>query len=111
MSVFFFQAEDGIRDWSVTGVQTCALPIFRSCRAPAAQPYPGQRDRQVRAESRPAPRSRAAYTPLQAAVSCRAKAAKRRASPPAGRRDIGPEQSAANCRTAQKAFAAQTGQL
>src|SRR5262249_56659989 len=24
---FFFQAEDGIRDWSVTGVQTCALPI------------------------------------------------------------------------------------
>src|SRR5438046_5654292 len=27
MSCFFFQAEDGIRDWSVTGVQTCALPI------------------------------------------------------------------------------------
>src|SRR5437016_7091461 len=27
---FFFQAEDGIRDWSVTGVQTCALPIFCS---------------------------------------------------------------------------------
>src|SRR5262249_58037108 len=26
---FFFQAEDGIRDWSVTGVQTCALPILR----------------------------------------------------------------------------------
>src|SRR5438046_9702533 len=26
-SFFFFQAEDGIRDWSVTGVQTCALPI------------------------------------------------------------------------------------
>ena len=24
---FFFQAEDGIRDHSVTGVQTCALPI------------------------------------------------------------------------------------
>src|SRR5258706_8396417 len=24
---FFFQAEDGIRDWSVAGVQTCALPI------------------------------------------------------------------------------------
>src|SRR5262249_58744637 len=23
-----FQAEDGIRDWSVTGVQTCALPIY-----------------------------------------------------------------------------------
>src|SRR5205823_8687650 len=26
---FFFQAEDGIRDKLVTGVQTCALPIFR----------------------------------------------------------------------------------
>src|SRR5438067_5851400 len=26
---FFFQAEDGIRDRNVTGVQTCALPIFR----------------------------------------------------------------------------------
>src|SRR2546430_8241865 len=25
---FFFQAEDGIRDLTVTGVQTCALPIF-----------------------------------------------------------------------------------
>src|SRR5256885_12671081 len=26
--VFFFQAEDGIRDYKVTGVQTCALPIL-----------------------------------------------------------------------------------
>src|SRR5690348_17461932 len=26
---FFFQAEDGIRDGRVTGVQTCALPIYR----------------------------------------------------------------------------------
>src|SRR5690606_40873608 len=26
---FFFQAEDGIRDFHVTGVQTCALPILR----------------------------------------------------------------------------------
>src|SRR5437879_8714501 len=26
-TIFFFQAEDGIRDTSVTGVQTCALPI------------------------------------------------------------------------------------
>src|SRR2546430_13676062 len=28
MMIFFFQAEDGIRDLTVTGVQTCALPIF-----------------------------------------------------------------------------------
>src|SRR5690606_39616704 len=27
--IFFFQAEDGIRDFHVTGVQTCALPIWR----------------------------------------------------------------------------------
>src|SRR5699024_11673627 len=27
MFIFFFQAEDGIRDRNVTGVQTCALPI------------------------------------------------------------------------------------
>src|SRR2546430_15787543 len=26
--IFFFQAEDGIRDLTVTGVQTCALPIY-----------------------------------------------------------------------------------
>src|SRR5699024_11627466 len=36
--VFFFQAEDGIRDRNVTGVQTCALPICTasSTTAPAA---------------------------------------------------------------------------
>src|SRR5690606_39592808 len=27
-TVFFYQAEDGIRDFHVTGVQTCALPIY-----------------------------------------------------------------------------------
>src|SRR2546430_3424429 len=30
---FFFQAEDGIRDLTVTGVQTCALPIFGTALA------------------------------------------------------------------------------
>src|SRR5205823_9859628 len=30
INIFFFQAEDGIRDKLVTGVQTCALPIY--CR-------------------------------------------------------------------------------
>src|SRR5690625_7670667 len=35
MTVFFFHAEDGIRDGHVTGVQTCALPIsFDEGRAP-----------------------------------------------------------------------------
>src|SRR5689334_25177921 len=32
MQYFFFQAEDGIRDGTVTGVQTCALPISPSRR-------------------------------------------------------------------------------
>src|SRR5690606_39640851 len=38
--IFFFQAEDGIRDFHVTGVQTCALPI---CPDP---PAPAQRHRE-----------------------------------------------------------------
>src|SRR5699024_11809069 len=36
-SVFFFQAEDGIRDRNVTGVQTCALPISPLGEHPAGQ--------------------------------------------------------------------------
>src|SRR5256885_11766950 len=34
---FCFQAEDGIRDYKVTGVQTCALPIYARLRVRAAQ--------------------------------------------------------------------------
>src|SRR5256885_11049103 len=41
---FFFQAEDGIRDYKVTGVQTCALPISRGL---------GQRQRTVQRRARP----------------------------------------------------------
>src|SRR3712207_6879645 len=49
---FFFQAEDGIRDIGVTGVQTCALPIYRRCRYAC---YPGQPgNRPVVRLSRPA---------------------------------------------------------
>src|SRR3989441_12900486 len=36
MNFFFFQAEDGIRDKLVTGVQTCALPISPAPRGRAA---------------------------------------------------------------------------
>src|SRR2546426_8750051 len=35
---FFFQAEDGIRDYKVTGVQTCALPIFTANAAAGGDP-------------------------------------------------------------------------
>src|SRR5439155_15985662 len=36
---FFFQAEDGIRDGHVTGVQTCALPILRCASTSAASRF------------------------------------------------------------------------
>src|SRR2546430_10610558 len=45
--LFFFQAEDGIRDLTVTGVQTCALPIS----APARRALPQRRVAQPRARS------------------------------------------------------------
>src|SRR2546422_9363027 len=45
MFFFFFQAEDGIRDVAVTGVQTCALPI--SHREVAASPAAVARCRKV----------------------------------------------------------------
>src|SRR5947209_10747131 len=39
---FFFQAEDGIRDIGVTGVQTCALPILPSMSLKPKRPRPGE---------------------------------------------------------------------
>src|SRR5256886_8791330 len=38
-SFFFFQAEDGIRDLTVTGVQTCALPILISYQSSDTSPW------------------------------------------------------------------------
>src|SRR5437762_11333068 len=38
VEAFFLQAEGGIRDTSVTGVQTCALPIFELVHEDAANP-------------------------------------------------------------------------
>src|SRR5256885_12893937 len=49
-SFFFFQAEDGIRDYKVTGVQTCALPISRQGRR---APAPGRRDTAARCPAWP----------------------------------------------------------
>src|SRR5690606_39742432 len=54
-TVFFFQAEDGIRDFHVTGVQTCALPIY----APA-RPTPGPGGERDEADPRAAGRIAAA---------------------------------------------------
>src|SRR5256885_6318419 len=52
--VFFFQAEDGIRDYKVTGVQTCALPILIGYTVAFIRPTPSAAavDRTVRHESR-----------------------------------------------------------
>src|SRR2546430_15869841 len=51
---FFFQAEDGIRDLTVTGVQTCALPISRRsrCRADRSRTRASARPR-ARRDDRP----------------------------------------------------------
>src|SRR5476649_1899595 len=46
---FFFQAEDGIRDHCVTGVQTCALPIYdQKARGPKGEPWSGVRNHQAK---------------------------------------------------------------
>src|SRR5690606_21116669 len=55
--IFFFQAEDGIRDFHVTGVQTCALPISDRSEhfavfGPPSCP-PGSNDRCRRRDARP----------------------------------------------------------
>src|SRR5437867_13072115 len=58
---FFFQAEDGIRDRTVTGVQTCALPIYRS--ASGRDPRAGWRG-----GARGAPRRRTGHSPVSPAL-------------------------------------------
>src|SRR5256885_3556081 len=42
LRAFFFQAEDGIRDYKVTGVQTCALPILRPLKGQRKGPASGE---------------------------------------------------------------------
>src|SRR5690554_6423470 len=64
---FFFQAEDGIRDADVTGVQTCALPIWtRSAPAPGSPP-PAAKAAPAGWPQLPPPAAEAAPLP---AVSC-----------------------------------------
>src|SRR5690606_40749497 len=50
--VFFFQAEDGIRDFHVTGVQTCALPICPTCPHRRARARGGRSRRRARRRCR-----------------------------------------------------------
>src|SRR5690606_40651776 len=70
---FFFQAEDGIRDFHVTGVQTCALPISPPAgRAPSAarRSPPGQGNRRPPA-ARAAASDRPCSPPADAATGSR----------------------------------------
>src|SRR5438309_443654 len=60
LSVFFFQAEDGIRDGTVTGVQTCALPIWPRDAGGRVRPHAGLRG----AAGRPRHRDRVPGRPL-----------------------------------------------
>ena len=61
--VFFFQAEDGIRDYDVTGVQTCALPICYRTTFDVTLPLDGTSWVAVRCyEQRPGGRERFAHT-------------------------------------------------
>src|SRR2546425_10842061 len=59
---FFFQAEDGIRDKLVTGVQTCALPISRR-GAPAQAPPAGSAPSRDAGQPHAAPPAAAAGPP------------------------------------------------
>src|SRR3712207_8529929 len=85
---FFFQAEDGIRDIGVTGVQTCALPIFFGSKQhfvaqPRSTPWSGLAtlsfrsvEELTRSSWRPTPRdtSRTAHCSSQTQIgraSCR----------------------------------------
>src|SRR5436189_1956235 len=52
---FFFQAEDGIRDTSVTGVQTCALPISHVLAPGRGHVRPRERGHHVRLDRRVSP--------------------------------------------------------
>src|SRR5690606_41114463 len=61
---FFFQAEDGIRDFHVTGVQTCALPIS-TMRSRAPNIPPGDSTSHV-----PSPFRLYSYSPIFSRSAC-----------------------------------------
>src|SRR5205823_14149136 len=72
---FFFQAEDGIRDKLVTGVQTCALPIYRAPGAAGNAPRHRQRLVVPRGLSQPA-RTREGAVRFSSPVGLRHRAAR-----------------------------------
>src|SRR5215208_462432 len=65
LSVFFFQAEDGIRDGHVTGVQTCALPIWAGSPSSAIPEIAVSEPKQGRGGGRTADRRSVAPRPCR----------------------------------------------
>src|SRR2546430_5287926 len=102
LSFFFFQAEDGIRDLTVTGVQTCALPIFRRPRAHATRPAAWPRGRS-RPESREASGVRARAPGAHAGA--RPRGHRRRRRDGGGARRRGRVRSAPSARLPRRAAA------
>src|SRR5437588_11729318 len=80
MVSFFFQAEDGIRDHCVTGVQTCALPIyddFLELRRPRAEP-PRRRSSRKSSSPRSGARNGSRMCPSASVYSARKRSEERR---------------------------------
>src|SRR5256885_9359123 len=82
MFFFFFQAEDGIRDYKVTGVQTCALPIW--AERPGLhhrRPVGGKRRPGIELPDRKSTRLNSSHLVISYAVFCLKK--KKNLRPPA----------------------------
>src|SRR6266567_7067549 len=73
---FFFQAEDGIRSLTVTGVQTCALPIARSGACASTWPRPWWRARSP--QDRKSTRLNSSHSQNSYAVFCLKKKKKKK---------------------------------
>src|SRR5439155_10232625 len=82
LSLFFFQAEDGIRDGHVTGVQTCALPICRRS-PPRRRTPPGRRTARRSDSSGRTRRHPCRIAARRSHRSCGARGRLRSATPPA----------------------------
>src|SRR2546422_6871954 len=67
--VFFFQAEDGIRDVAVTGVQTCALPICAAGLRTASTKRSRRRTKS-RVATNPPPSAAAPISKPNISISC-----------------------------------------
>src|SRR2546422_6958622 len=86
---FFFQAEDGIRDVAVTGVQTCALPISRGGARREARPHRPADPDQEQPDGRPAGEIEAGQLALIAVTKrCRRSTSAPSPGPGAARRPL-----------------------